>query len=67
MYVEFAFFVDQRGRLIKSRPQIYWEGEPDSFALSDTYILAFEPDFIEVRSISTVGVYFISFLRVYFN
>lgn len=52
-YNEFAFFVDQRGRFIRSSPRIDWEGAPDSFALSYPYILAFEPDFIEVRNVHT--------------
>ncbi|KAI7901263.1 CNH domain-containing protein [Cokeromyces recurvatus] len=50
-YNEFAFFVDQRGRFIKSSVLIKWEGIPDSFALFYPYILAFEPDFIEVRHV----------------
>ncbi|RCI05139.1 RHO1 GDP-GTP exchange protein 2 [Rhizopus stolonifer] len=52
-YNEFAFFVDQRGRYIKSSVRIDWEGAPDSFALSYPYILAFEPEFIEVRNVHT--------------
>ncbi|KAI9472331.1 MAG: CNH domain-containing protein [Benjaminiella poitrasii] len=52
-YNEFAFFVDQRGRFIRSSVRIDWEGAPDSFALFYPYILAFEPDFIEVRHIHT--------------
>lgn len=55
MYLEFAFFVDQRGRFIRSSSRIDWEGAPDSFALSYPYILAFEPDFIEVRNVHTVS------------
>ncbi|KAI8381366.1 CNH domain-containing protein [Radiomyces spectabilis] len=51
-YNEFAFFVDQRGRLIRSSVRIDWEGAPDAFAFSYPYIVAFEPDFIEVRNIT---------------
>ncbi|CAO3653206.1 unnamed protein product [Mucor fragilis] len=54
-YNEFAFFVDQRGRFIRSSARIDWEGAPDSFALSYPYVLAFEPDFIEVRNVHTVS------------
>ncbi|KAG0188848.1 RHO1 GDP-GTP exchange protein 2 [Apophysomyces sp. BC1034] len=50
-YNEFGFFVDQRGRLLRSRRRMDWQGEPDTFALNYPYILAFEPDFIEVRNI----------------
>ncbi|KAI9323223.1 CNH domain-containing protein [Dichotomocladium elegans] len=52
-YNEFAFIVDQRGRLKKSACRFDWEGIPDSFALLYPYVLAFEPDFIEVRNILT--------------
>ncbi|ORE01506.1 hypothetical protein BCV72DRAFT_236298 [Rhizopus microsporus var. microsporus] len=52
-YNEFAFFVDQRGRFIPSSARIDWEGSPDSFALSYPYVLAFEPEFIEVRHVHT--------------
>lgn len=55
MHVEFAFFVDQRGRLKRSNCRIDWEGVPDSFALCYPYILAFEPEFIEVWNILTVS------------
>ncbi|CAG8515687.1 6938_t:CDS:10 [Diversispora eburnea] len=39
----------------RSRPDwiIYWEGNPNSFALVHPYILAFEPSFIEVRNVET--------------
>jgi hypothetical protein len=30
-----------------------WEGQPQSFALSYPYILAFEPSFIEIRNVET--------------
>lgn len=54
-FIEFAFLVDQRGRLIRSSVRIVWEGAPDSFALSYPHVLAFEPDFIEVRNVHTVN------------
>lgn len=54
--LEFAFLVDQRGRFIRSSTKIDWEGAPDSFALSYPYILAFEPDFIEIRNVHTVSL-----------
>jgi hypothetical protein len=57
--IEFAFFVDQRGRFIRSSSRIDWEGAPDSFALSYPYILAFEPDFIEVRNAHTVSFFYL--------
>ncbi|CAO3576712.1 unnamed protein product [Absidia cylindrospora] len=54
-YNDFGFFVDQRGRWIRSSHIMEWEGEPDTFALSYPYILAFEPEFIEVRNIISVS------------
>lgn len=56
MCVEFAFLVDQRGRFIRSSTRIDWEGAPTSFALSYPYILAFDPDFIEIRNVHTVSL-----------
>jgi hypothetical protein len=53
--IEFAFLVDQRGRFIRTSVRIVWEGAPDSFALSYPYVLAFEPDFIEIRNVHTVS------------
>ncbi|KAI9491084.1 CNH domain-containing protein [Zychaea mexicana] len=52
-YNEFAFVVDQRGRLKRTSCRIDWESIPDAFALCYPYILAFEPEFIEVRNILT--------------
>ena len=52
--IEFAFIVDQRGRLKRASCRIDWESTPDAFALCYPYILAFEPEFIEVRNIITV-------------
>lgn len=34
---------------------IQWEGQPTAFALSVPYIVAFDPTFIEVRHMDTVG------------
>jgi hypothetical protein len=59
LLIEFGFCVDQRGRFIKSSARMDWEGAPDSFALSYPYVLAFEPDFIEIRNIETVSVFYI--------
>lgn len=53
--LEFGFYVDQRGRWIRSSHIMEWEGEPDAFALSYPYLLAFEPGFIEIRNILSVS------------
>lgn len=39
----------------RARPDwlINWEGRPQNFALSHPYLLAFEPNFIEIRHLET--------------
>lgn len=61
--IEFAFFVDQRGRLKNPNRRIDWEGVPDSFALCYPYILAFEPEAIEIHNILTVRLRYIPYQR----
>jgi hypothetical protein len=53
--IEFGFYVDQRGRWIRSSHIMEWEGEPDAFALSYPHLVAFEPGFIEIRNILSVS------------
>lgn len=53
-YNEFAFFVDNHGTLSKPAVTIEWEGTPDYIAYYPPYIIAFEPQFIEVRHVETV-------------
>jgi hypothetical protein len=31
-----------------------WEGDPEAFAMSYPYVVAFEPGFVEIRNIVTV-------------
>lgn len=52
-YAEFAFYVNRFGR--RSRPDwaVVWEGQPESFALSYPFLLAFDSNFVEVRHIKT--------------
>ncbi|KAL4980534.1 CNH domain-containing protein [Aspergillus desertorum] len=52
-YSDFSFFVNRNGWRARSDWKISWEGNPNSFALSLPYILAFEPNFIEFRHIDT--------------
>lgn len=58
-YSEFSFFVNRNGWRARSDWRIDWEGLPQNFALSYPYILAFEPNFIEIRSIETNVVHII--------
>ncbi|KAI9929960.1 hypothetical protein ASPWEDRAFT_167625 [Aspergillus wentii DTO 134E9] len=52
-YSDFSFFVNRNGWRARSDWKISWEGNPNAFALSYPYILAFEPNFIEIRHIET--------------
>lgn len=52
-YTEFAFFVNNQGWRKKESHIIYWEGEPQKFAIWYPYILAFDNNFIEIRKIDT--------------
>ncbi|KAG0230978.1 RHO1 GDP-GTP exchange protein 2 [Actinomortierella wolfii] len=52
-YEEFAFYVDKRGRRRRNGFIIYWEGVPTFCALSLPYVIAFDPNFIEIRHVDT--------------
>jgi hypothetical protein len=58
-YSEFSFFVNRNGWRARPDWRIDWEGLPQSFALSYPWILAFEPNFIEIRNIETQAVHII--------
>ncbi|KAL9049387.1 MAG: hypothetical protein Q9162_007241 [Coniocarpon cinnabarinum] len=49
-YTDFAFFVNKHGWRTFNDWKITWEGAPHSFAIHQPYILAFEPNFIEIRN-----------------
>ena len=58
-YSEFSFFVNRNGWRARPEWRIDWEGSPQSFALSYPWILAFEPNFIELRNIETGAVHIV--------
>ncbi|PQE21208.1 CNH domain-containing protein [Rutstroemia sp. NJR-2017a BVV2] len=58
-YSEFSFFVNRNGWRARPDWRIDWEGQPQSFALSYPWILAFEPNFIEIRNIETNAVHIV--------
>ncbi|ERS98476.1 ROM1/2 protein [Sporothrix schenckii 1099-18] len=58
-YSEFSFFVNRNGWRARPEWRIDWEGSPASFALSYPWILAFEPNFIELRHIETGAVHIV--------
>lgn len=52
-YNEFAFYVNKNGWRARSDWIVHWEGNPNAFAMHYPYVLAFEPNFIEVRHVET--------------
>lgn len=52
-YSDFSFFVNRNGWRARQDWKIQWEGTPQAFALNYPYILAFEPNFIEIRHLDS--------------
>ncbi|KAG2210516.1 hypothetical protein INT47_002458 [Mucor saturninus] len=52
-YNEIAFYIDKKGRRVRSEWVIHWEGHPTAFAFQYPYILAFDSSFIEIRHINS--------------
>ncbi|KAG1457981.1 hypothetical protein G6F56_006495 [Rhizopus delemar] len=50
-YDRYAFYIDKKGRRAEKDFKIEWEGNPTAFAYYHPYIIAFEHQFIEIRSI----------------
>ena len=56
-YNDFSFYVNKNGWRARGDWRILWEGSPNAFATwGEKYILAFEPEFIEVRQSDTGGL-----------
>nr|POF22256.1 rho1 guanine nucleotide exchange factor 1 [Quercus suber] len=56
-YNDFSFYVNKNGWRARGDWKILWEGHPNAFATwGEKYILAFEPEFIEVRSSESGGL-----------
>jgi RHO1 GDP-GTP exchange protein 1/2 len=58
-YSDFSFFVNRNGWRARPEWRIDWEGTPQNFALSYPWILAFEPNFIELRNIESGAVHIV--------
>ena len=58
-YSEFSFFVNRNGWRAKPEWRLDWEGAPQAFAVSPPWILAFEPNFIELRNIDNLSVHIV--------
>lgn len=52
-YTDYSFFVNRNGWRARSDWMIYWEGNPQAFAIFNPYICAFEPSFVEIRHMET--------------
>lgn len=52
-YDEFAFYVTKSGWRARFDWIIQWEGNPIAFALHYPFVLAFDPNFIEIRHVDT--------------
>ncbi|KYG46662.1 hypothetical protein M433DRAFT_64713 [Acidomyces richmondensis BFW] len=56
-YNDFSFYVNKNGWRARGDWKILWEGSPNAFATwGEKYILAFEPEFIEIRGSDTGGL-----------
>ena len=56
-YNDFSFYVNKNGWRARGDWKILWEGNPNAFATwGEKYILAFEPEFIEIRQSDTGGL-----------
>ncbi|KAK3662188.1 RHO1 GDP-GTP exchange protein 2 [Elasticomyces elasticus] len=63
-YNDFSFYVNKNGWRARGDWKILWEGRPEAFATwGEKYILAFEPEFIEVRGSESGGLVCILTLR----
>ncbi|EAQ89752.1 conserved hypothetical protein [Chaetomium globosum CBS 148.51] len=58
-YSDFSFFVNRNGWRARPEWRLDWEGTPQAFALSYPWILAFEPNFIELRHIENLAVHIV--------
>ncbi|GAA5816202.1 hypothetical protein MFLAVUS_009728 [Mucor flavus] len=51
-YNKYAFYIDKKGRRARRNFKIEWEGQPTSFAYHHPHVIAFEQQFIEIRSVN---------------
>ncbi|CDH56451.1 rho guanyl nucleotide exchange factor [Lichtheimia corymbifera JMRC:FSU:9682] len=52
-YDEFGFYIDGRGNRNHRNFKIEFEGAPEAYAFAYPYVVAFEPNFIEIRNVIT--------------
>ncbi|BFZ65390.1 Rho guanine nucleotide exchange factor [Saitoella coloradoensis] len=49
-YEKGAVYIDKYGGIAQGRPYFRWVGRPNSVTMHDTYIIAFDSDFVEIRN-----------------
>ncbi|CAO3599660.1 unnamed protein product [Absidia cylindrospora] len=52
-YNDLAFYIDKKGRRVRSDWIMQWEGHPAAFAFRYPYLVAFDSSFIEIRDINS--------------
>ncbi|KAL2918190.1 RHO1 GDP-GTP exchange protein 2 [Polyrhizophydium stewartii] len=52
-FQEFSFFIDKFGKRAKGKWIVNWHGTPTDYAMLGNFLIAFDPAFIEIRSITT--------------
>lgn len=55
IWIEFGFYIDGRGNRNHRNFKIEFEGSPEAYAFAYPYVVAFEPNFIEIRNVVTVS------------
>ncbi|KAI7850157.1 hypothetical protein BDC45DRAFT_519118 [Circinella umbellata] len=50
-YDEYAFYIDSKGNRTYKKFRIEFEGTPEAYAFSYPYVIAFDPNFIEVHNV----------------
>ncbi|KAH8590764.1 CNH domain-containing protein [Bisporella sp. PMI_857] len=58
-YTDFSFFVNRNGWRARPDWRLDWEGTPQNFSISYPWILAFEPNFIEIRNIENHAIHIV--------
>ncbi|ORY81158.1 hypothetical protein LY90DRAFT_664375 [Neocallimastix californiae] len=55
-FSNFALFIDRLGRRARTNKIIYWLGMPTVFTIQEQFLFAFEPEFVEIRSLETCEI-----------
>jgi len=55
-FSNFALFIDRLGRRARPNKMIYWLGVPTVFTVQHQYLFAFDPEFVEIRSLESCEI-----------